>query len=43
MITVNEWCAGGKVGEVGKGGGDECSVKGGDGERLLCKLPPIVS
>ncbi len=28
MINVTGWCAG------GKGGGDECSVNGGDGERL---------
>ncbi len=34
--------------QVGKGegqgkGGCECSVNGGDGERLLSKLPPTVS
>ncbi len=37
MITVNGLCAGGMVG-VGKCV-DECSVDGGDGERLLSKLP----
>ncbi len=44
MITVNGWCAGGKGGGwVGqRGGGDECSANGGDGERLLSKLPPTV-
>ncbi len=44
MIIANGWCAGGKVGGggVGKKGG-ECSVNGGGGERLLSKLPPIVS
>ncbi len=31
---------GGGVGERGVG---ECSVNGGDGERLLSKLPPTVS
>ncbi len=36
MITVNGLCAGGKGGE-GKEGA-ECSVNGGDGERLLSKL-----
>ncbi len=33
----------GKVGERRKGGGGECSVNGGDGERLLSKLSPAVS
>ncbi len=42
MITVNGWCAGGKGGGLGEGG-DECPVNGGDGERLLSKLPPTVS
>ncbi len=41
MITVNGWYAGGKGG-IGERG-DECSVNGGDGERLLAKLPPTVS
>ncbi len=40
MITVNGWCAGGKGGR-GKGVG-ECSVNGGDGERLLFNLFLIV-
>ncbi len=35
MITFNGWCAGGK--------GGECSINGGDGERLLSKLSPTVS
>ncbi len=35
MITVNGWCAGGKGGGGGRLG--ECSVKGGNGERLLPK------
>ncbi len=36
MITVNGWCADGKVGGgVGKRGGGECSVNGGGGERFL--------
>ncbi len=43
MITVNGWCAGGKGGGVEKRGGGECSVNGGDGERLLSKLSPAVS
>ncbi len=43
MLSVNGWCAGGKVGGgLGKKG-DECSVNGRGGERLLSKLPPIVS
>ncbi len=41
MITVNGCCAGGKVG--GGEVGDECSVNGGGGERLLSKLPLTVS
>ncbi len=36
MITVNGLLAGG-MGGVGEWG-DECSVNGGDGERLLSKL-----
>ncbi len=40
MITVNGWCAGG-MGRVVSKWGDECSVNGGDGERLLYKLSPI--
>ncbi len=44
MITVNGWCAGGKVGGGGLGKvEDECSVNWGYGERLLSKHPPIVS
>ncbi len=43
MITVNGWGAGGKGGGVGQRGGDDCLVNGGDGERLLSKLPPTVS
>ncbi len=44
MITVNGWCAVGK-GDGGRGneGGGECSINGGDGERLLSKLSPTVS
>ncbi len=43
MITVNGWCAGGKGGGCrGRGMGGR-SVNGGDGERLLSKLPPTVS
>ncbi len=40
MITVNGWCTCEK-----RGGGcdNECSVNGGDGERLLSKLSPAVS
>ncbi len=41
MITVKGgWEGGGGVGERGVG---ECPVNGRDGERLLSKLPPIVS
>ncbi len=43
MITVNGWCAGGKGGGVGQRGVGECSVNGGDGERLLSKPTPTVS
>ncbi len=43
MITVNGWCAGGKGGGIGENGMGECSVNGGDGERLLSKLPPTAS
>ncbi len=38
VITVNGWYVGG-IGGVWKWG-DECSVNGGDEERLLFKLPP---
>ncbi len=43
MITVNGWCAGGKGGQGESGGGCECSVNGGDGERRLPKLSLAVS
>ncbi len=42
MITVNGWCTGGKGGREMAGGG-ECSVNGGDGERLPSKLSLTVS
>ncbi len=41
MMTVKGWYAGG--GEVLEGLEDECSVNGGDGERLLFQLYPTVS
>ncbi len=41
MITVTEWGAGG-MGGVEKWG-DECSVNGGDEERLLPNLSPTFS
>ncbi len=41
MISVSGWGAG-KMGGVGEWG-DECSVNGGDGERLLSKLYPTFS
>ncbi len=41
MITVDVWCAGG-MGGVRKWG-DECSVSGADGERLLSKLSPTLT
>ncbi len=37
MIATNGWCARGMGGGVEKWG-DEYSVNGGDGERLLFKL-----
>ncbi len=39
MITVNWWCAGGMGRGVDKLG-NECSVNGGGGERLLSKISP---
>ncbi len=37
MKTANGWCA------SGEGGGGDCSVNGGDNERLLYKLSPTFS
>ncbi len=42
VITVNGWCADGMGGGI-EIWGDECSVNGGDGERLLSKLSPTFS
>ncbi len=39
-VQVGRWGGGGGGSERR---GEECSVNGGDGERLLSKLPPIVS
>ncbi len=41
MGTVNGWCAGGEEGLGDRG--DDFSVSGGDGERLLSKRSPTSS
>ncbi len=42
MITVIKWCAGGTGGSE-EDWGDERSVNGEDGERLVSKLSPTLS